>query len=215
MGFVDFLTLWVKDIVIVFVLISIIEIIIPNGNMKKYIDMIIGFLIIIVIISPFIKLIHKNFSMDKRILQRTQEQIEFDYDNKLGRTQEEQMERVYVQKLEGEIKELINESTDYEVEKLYIAIYKDEERYGNIKDMEINLREIQEKEEKAIKDIIIIDNINEVSIGDKEQSNTSLVKLKDDEIKDIISSNYDIPRENIRIFLNTLGEGELSGEDYR
>ncbi|NLJ99486.1 MAG: stage III sporulation protein AF [Tissierellia bacterium] len=214
MGFVDFLTLWVKDIVIVFVLISIIEIIIPNGNMKKYIDMIIGFLIIIVIISPFIKLIHKNFSMDKRILQRTQEQIEFDYDNKLGRTQEEQMERVYVQKLEGEIKELINESTDYEVEKLYIAIYKDEERYGNIKDMEINLREIQEKEEKA-KDIIIIDNINEVSIGDKEQSNTSLVKLKDDEIKDIISSNYDIPRENIRIFLNTLGEGELSGEDYR
>lgn len=214
MGFVDFLTLWVKDIVIVFVLISIIEIIIPNGNMKKYIDMIIGFLIIIVIISPFIKLIHKNFSMDKRILQRTQEQIEFDYDNKLGRTQEEQMERVYVQKLEGEIKELINESTDYEVEKLYIAIYKDEERYGNIKDMEINLREIQEKEEKA-KDIIIIDNINEVSIGDKEQSNTSLVKLKDDGIKDIISSNYDIPRENIRIFLNTLGEGELSGEDYR
>lgn len=205
MGFVNFLTLWVKDIVIVFVLISIIEIIIPNGNMKKYIDMVIGFLIIIVIISPFIKLIHQNFNMDKRILQTTQEQVKLDYNNKLGITQEEQMETIYLEKLEGEIIDLIDENNDYEVESLDISIYKDEERYGNIKGIQINLKETEEKEEKNM-DGIIIDNIKNVSIGDKKQSNTSMIELEDDAIRDILSSKYEIPKGNIKVFLNNLEE---------
>ncbi len=35
MKIVEFLSLWLRDIVLVFIFISIVEIIIPNGNMKK------------------------------------------------------------------------------------------------------------------------------------------------------------------------------------
>ena len=70
MGIVDFLKLWIRDIAFVFVIVSIIEIIIPNNNMKRYIDMVIGLLIIIVIITPFIKLLNKDFDIDKEIFKK-------------------------------------------------------------------------------------------------------------------------------------------------
>ena len=57
MRITEFLNLWLKDIILVFIFLSIVEIMIPKGNMKKYINMIIGFLIIITIIN-----FHNDFS---------------------------------------------------------------------------------------------------------------------------------------------------------
>ena len=58
---ISFISTWLKDIVVLFILISIAELIMPKGNMKKYINMVIGLLIIFTIISPFAKLLKLNF----------------------------------------------------------------------------------------------------------------------------------------------------------
>lgn len=66
-GIIEFSKIWVKDIAMVLAIISIVEIILPNSNMKKYIDMIIGILVIVVIITPFTKLINKDVHLDTHI----------------------------------------------------------------------------------------------------------------------------------------------------
>ena len=93
MKIIEFLTIWLKDIVLVFIFISIVELVLPNGNMKKYINMIIGFLIIIVIMGPFVKLIHKDYSFARDLYKNQIESINFEYseNQELNKIQEEQI----------------------------------------------------------------------------------------------------------------------------
>lgn len=218
MAVIEFLTLWIKDIAIIFVLISIIQIVLPNNNMKRYVDMIIGFLIIIVIISPFVNLLYKDFNIDKEIFKKTNEQIKFQHmDNlDLDSTQEEQIKEIYTGKIKDEIRDLIHENTNYKIENVNVSIYEDNTQYGNIKDIELILKEDKKKDEnkEEPKNLITISNIQKISIGENKESTTALMEFDDKEIKNLISKNHNISEENIRIFLNTLGEGELGGETY-
>lgn len=214
---IDFLKIWVRDIALIFVIISIIEMVLPNSNVKRYIDMIIGFLIIIVIVTPFIKLTYKDFDIDREIFKNNMEEIKPMYKNNLNLSlqQEEQIKNTYLTKIEEEIKNLVNENTNYRVEKANITIYEEEFKYGKIKNIELEIKE-EGKERDQLDKLITINNIEEITIGKgKETFNTMKELDEDKEIKDIISKNYNIPKENIKIFLNPIGEGEISGKNYR
>ena len=217
MGIIDFLKLWVRDIALIFVIVSIIEIVLPNSNMKRYIDMIIGFLVIIVIVTPFIKLLHKDISLDREIFKNNINQAKFVYKDNLdlSSTQEEQVKKMYFDKIEGEIRNLVYEATQYRVDKINVSIYEDEFKYGKIKSIELIIKE-EEQNAKESEEIITVGNIDKISIGEERQISRTIDKVEGSEdIKNTISKNYDIPKENIKIFLNTIGEGELSGEVHR
>lgn len=51
---INFLSNWVEGIAIAVIIASIFEMIIPKGNIKKYIKMILGIYVIFSIISPFV-----------------------------------------------------------------------------------------------------------------------------------------------------------------
>ena len=50
----DFITSWVQGIIIAVIIGSIIEMLLPNGNSKKYIKVVIGVYIVFSIVSPII-----------------------------------------------------------------------------------------------------------------------------------------------------------------
>ncbi|WP_236914937.1 stage III sporulation protein AF [Clostridium sp. Cult2] len=201
---------WVKDIAIIFVLISIVEIALPNSNMKRYIDMVIGLLVIIVIITPFIKLIHKDFNMDREVFSNTVNQIKFEYrDNiELSSLQEEQIKKMYINKIKDEIQGHILGSTEYQVEEIIISIYEDEINYGEIKDIDIILKEYIDAEEST-EALITVAQIENVEIGESKERTKNLQVLQNSEdIVNIINKNYNISKENIKVYINTTREGE-------
>lgn len=214
MGIIEFLTSWIKDIAIVFVIISIIEIMLPNTNMKKYINMIIGFLIIIVIISPFVRLLNKDLDLKKEINKDFKNRLSIydDENSEFTSTQEQQIEQVYIKKFEKEIKDLVQENTDYYVEEINIYISKNENEYGGIKDIELILGKNIVKEMEEVEDeLISINNIEKVSIGEQSNILTNIEELEeltdDDEIKNIIFENYNISKKNIKLYVKTFEEG--------
>ena len=56
---IEFLSSWAKSLGVAIVVVSILEMLLPNNNTKKYIRMVMGIYIIFNIIAPFIK--YKNF----------------------------------------------------------------------------------------------------------------------------------------------------------
>ena len=52
---VSFLSSWVKNLSLAIVIVSILEMLLPNNKTKKYIKMIMGLYILFSIISPFIQ----------------------------------------------------------------------------------------------------------------------------------------------------------------
>ena len=52
---IEFLSSWAKGLGLAIVVVSILEMILPNNKTKKYIRMVMGVYILFTIISPFIK----------------------------------------------------------------------------------------------------------------------------------------------------------------
>ena len=65
---VDFIITWTKGIIVAVIIASIIEMILPNGNSKKYIKMVIGVYIVFNIVAPVInKITNNSFSLESII----------------------------------------------------------------------------------------------------------------------------------------------------
>lgn len=201
----EFLRGWVKDITIMFILLSVVELALPNSNMKRYINMVIGFMIIVVIISPFIRLINSNFNVEREIFKSMIDEVKFQYeeDFELQDLQKSQIKETYLNKLKESVKESINGVLDYEVNDVKISIYEDEKNYGNIKDIEIVMKP-RDGDNTHDEDTIKTITIEEIRINDlhKEVEEDDLKPFEnDDKIKDILNEKYNIPKENIKILI--------------
>lgn len=60
---IDWLTNWLKEIILIVLLASFVDLLLPNSNMQKYARLILGLLIILTIISPIFELFTENFSV--------------------------------------------------------------------------------------------------------------------------------------------------------
>lgn len=202
----ELLKLWVKDIAIIFVLISLIEIILPNDNMKRYIDMVTGLLVLTVIISPFVKFIQRDFSLDREVLNLAVQQINADYtaDPKLLELQEKQIKDMYIGIIKEEILELVNTSTEYEIDSINLSIYEEEKNYGQIKEVEIVLKKI--KEQPNSEATIMVGKIEEIHIGDRKEKERDIKELENDELIESLHEKFNIPKNNIKVFIYEEGE---------
>ena len=191
MRITEFLNLWLKDIILVFIFLSIVEIMIPKGNMKKYINMIIGFLIIITIINPFVKLFNRDYSFNKDLYKNQIENINILYEgnDELIKTQEEQVKEFYTEKIEEELEDLIISTTDYTIERVNTTIDEEEESFGRLLTIEIFLKEkVKTEEEKD--NIIKIKKVDNISITENKGNDTKYNELNDGKIKKDISEYY-------------------------
>lgn len=213
MNIVEFLKNWVIDIAILFVIVSLVEIVVPNSNMKRYINVVIGMLIIIVIIAPFVSLIKHDYDIDKEIYRNIINQFESNEskDSKLLSAQEMQIKEIYINKLKNDIKKLINEESDYEVVDVNVYISEKNEDYGDIEGIELVLSNEIEKEKNS-EDVVNVIKIEEIKVDSKKQDTEKLKEFKDDEIEKLIFERYNISKDNIKIYLNTIKEGEFSGK---
>lgn len=142
---IDFLSTWAKSLGLSIIVISILEMILPNNKTKKYVRMIFGIYIIFNIISPFIK--------NKDILDvSTYDFNEYgNYTTNQSNLNESSMntkiEEIYIEELEKDITEKINE-LGYNVTtcNVYATLSsKNEESY--IEQIELNVEKGEEEQE--------------------------------------------------------------------
>lgn len=214
MGFIDFIKEWIKSISIVFILVSIIEIIIPNNNFKRYINMVVGFLIIIAIITPFISIIDKSYDIEKEIFKNIMEGIKIQNpdNDEVIITQENHIKEMYINKLKEDITEEIKQVTEYEITNLNITIFEDEKNFGNIKNIELVLNDKEDENIEKDNSIKVI-NIEEISIDNsKKDDKDSELLMEKEKILELLNAKYNLQEDNIRVLIKTMKEGEHSGK---
>ena len=195
MNIITFLSSWLKDIVILFILISIAELVMPNGNMKKYINMVIGLLIIFTIVSPFAKMIKMDFNLDRAVFNYSRSSnSEAESQSNFYAEQEKQIEKVYKEKISREITELIEDNTDYQVLNIGIEILNSEEHYGEIDYLNIVLG----NKEGQNKDKVSIDKVVPVEIS-KNQSHRKVPEGGFEDLKELIGNSYSVDKDKINI----------------
>jgi len=197
---------WVKNIILLVFFSYILEMFIPNNDLKKYIRMIMGFLVILVIISPLLNVFSKDFEFNDFNISILQTSTDLEIQRVINAGEE--MEQRYhdqalthyktmiARQMENHLTNLVQEKNS----KIYVEVNLfddiEKETFGKLKEVNIVL-EIQDNEEDIIKQPIKI-KINSGAEIDYIKSKTYISKLENN-IKDIISKDYDIPKKTVHI----------------
>ena len=196
---INWIKLWVEQIIIAVIISIIVEMILPEGN-KKYIKMVLGLYILFVMIGPVIS---KATNSD--------EILDFDYNRffpkdvystsnteKFENTNNKLIEQTYIEKIKSDIETKI-EKMGYSVDNINISIIgnKSSENYGQISNLEIKISKL--KEDKTSTNKIQIQNIN---VGNNVTSNINSEELNITEtdkkkIIEYITNEYSIMDKKI------------------
>lgn len=189
---------WIQGIIIAVIIGTIIEMLLPDGNCKKYVKVVIGVYILFSIVSPVITKVTGNefrvsdiYDINTYIevsTKSSQENIE--------NSQQNQIKQVYITNLKNDMKQKIQEK-GYSVKSLTLEISNDEQYTLKKIFAQVSKRKNEENNEvKGVNEInITISNTTEniegdISISTKEQN----------DLKAYLSVIYNLEEKNINIY---------------
>lgn len=216
---IEFLSSWVKNLGIVIVIVSILEMLLPNNKTKKYIKIVFGLFIILNIISPLIKerqvFSIENFDFDdfsnsiesSNNINENETVNQETMDKKIGELYKKELEKDITKKLEDKgyiVKNIkasvtIGNKEETKIEKIEIDLEKEENK-ENKEDTNTNMENKIVEEIQKIK--ININPKEKAKEETKEKSESSTKNLKKEEIKDIenfLIEEYGVTKECLKI----------------
>ena len=194
---IEFLSSWAKSLGVTIVIVSILEMLLPNNKTKKYIRMVMGVYIVFNIISPFVKSkeIFNVNDIDINAYKSTETSSEVDQTSMNDR-----IEKLYKQELEKDIKNKINEK-GYDVDKCEVNVkIAENEEQTQITKIKLSIKKSEEantqnQKDKSIENKVVteIQKINPININSKNENSKEKSKSKS------TVSNSEI--QNIKKFL--------------
>lgn len=203
---IEFISTWVKGLGVAIVIVSIIEMILPNNKTKKYIKMVLGIYIIFNIISPLVKnkdkLNLENLNLNNYTAS-TSASVDQTSMNK-------RIEILYENELEKDITTKLKEK-GYELSECKVTAKidenennKDETKISNIK-IKVEKKVTKQQEENNVENKIVtgIQQIKKVDIGkakEKETKNSSKIsKAELEDIKKFLIEEYEVNEKCLEI----------------
>ena len=225
---VTWISNWVGGIVVAVIVATIIEMLLPEGNNKKYIKSVIGVFILFTILAPVISVITKqDFNMEENInkwgsyLANAESKVET---GSLQEVNNRTIEEIYLDKMKEDITSKIR-AKGYEVNSLEVEAKLDpngEEDYGKImkikawiarkqdekeeveqpeQDRKQNkVVEINTKENGKIDTSIQVEKIEtEDGLEQPEQASQNVTIFEINDMKKHLNSTYEVPIPKIKI----------------
>ncbi|HIT70831.1 MAG TPA: stage III sporulation protein AF [Candidatus Scatovivens faecipullorum] len=166
---------WCEGIVIAIIISIIVELLLPNGNNKKYVKVVSGIYIMFVILNPILEMLKYDINFENM--------FNFGETQQVTQTMSQDIKDIYVVGIKESIKQDI-EKLGYNVETLEILL---DSNYENIEKIELKV-ELKEDKVKAVE---------KVEIGkDKTDLDNSY-----SEIIELLKENYLVDETKI-IFLS-------------
>lgn len=206
---INFVSSWVKNLSLALIIVSILEMILPNNNTKKYVKMVMGLYILFSIISPFIENSDK-FNFDDLDLSTYVEesQATSSVSEELDQTSmDNRLNQIYKEELQKDITQKIEEK-GYKVESCKVVAHISD---GNSKIEKITLKiygKTNEDNSDTIENKIVteIQKIQKVDIdiskneeNEEAEETSSITKTDVKIIKDFLINEYGVSEKCLKI----------------
>jgi stage III sporulation protein AF len=198
---IEFMSAWIKGLGLAIVIVSILEMLLPNNKTKKYIRMVMGIYVLFTIVSPFIK--HQdvfkaeNFDLDEYTSTQTSTTLN-------QSSMDERIQELYIQELEKDISKKLKEK-GYETTSCKVkAQISDEEEETKITKIKIKVQKSQEEvkpsEEEKIENKVVteIQKIKPIDTSIQKQDEN---KKEENEAEDKKTKINRADIQNIKKFL--------------
>ena len=205
---IEFLSNWAKDICLAVVVISILEMILPNNKSKKYVKMVMGVYLLFTMISPFVKN-SKNLDLENMNIYEDIMTSSVQTENEIDQTSmDKRLNQIYKEELEKDIKEKI-ENKGYIINSCKVEVeLKENQKNSGINKIVLkvkkknveNQEENQNLESKMVEEI---QKIKKVEIGEKkeekEEGEQSITNTDKKEIRNFLIEEYGVSKECLEI----------------
>lgn len=188
---------WIQGIIIAVIIGTIIEMLLPDGNCKKYVKVVIGVYILFSIVSPVITKVTGNefrvsdiYDINTYIevsAKSSQENIE--------NNQQNQIKQVYITNLKNDMKQKIQEK-GYCVKSLTLEISNDEQY--TLKKILAQVIKKKNEEKNDVKGVNEI-NITISNTTENQKENVSISTKEQNDLKAYLSGIYNLEEKNINI----------------
>ncbi len=189
---------WMQGIIIAVIIGTIIEMLLPEGNCKKYVKVVIGVYILFSIVSPVITKVTGSefrvsdiYDINSYIEASTKSTQDYAEINK-----ENQIKQIYETNLKKDMKQKIEEK-GYKVKSIFLELANDEQYTLKKINISLSLKE-QNTEENDVK---IVNEI-QISVADNNENQTDDVKIsykEQENLKTYLSSVYNLDKKDINI----------------
>jgi stage III sporulation protein AF len=206
----EFLRSWIINIVTISIILILFEIIIPSGKIKKIINLVSGFIILIAVINPFLTLKSQDFNLSGNTLADSYyiDKKEVENSNKVFKdTQMKQISEIYKTKLVGTIQEQISKLEGVSESNVEVDINEDytSDKFGEINKVYIQLIKGKKKGENVeIKSVTTVKKVDISTKDTNKKNKTKSLKNADSEtqrrtelVKQSLNKALEIQKDSI------------------
>lgn len=193
---VNLINSWAQSIIVSVIIAVIIEMILPEGNNKKYIKIVLSVYILLAIVHPIVKQ-SSNKKIDiNSIINSSNKEIKKYEQEKIAIDTNAYIEKTYIDSLEESIIKALNDK-GYMVINIDLKIENEEtEKYGQISSIDIFLTRIKDDENNSTS---IIQEINIDTTEIKEIKEKNIAEEEITALKDYIKNSYNVEINQIHI----------------
>lgn len=174
---IEHISNWAEQIIVAVIIATIIEMILPNGNNKKYVKAVIGVYILFTIISPIFKN-GMNLDFEKSDYEKyfKPDETYMAMSESLVSHNNQSVEDIYKMNLKEDMKQKLQEK-GYKAEKMEVQIeLKEEKNYGRVKEIVLTISKMQEDQKESSN--IRISQVNTIQIGNTIPSQDTRARRK-------------------------------------
>lgn len=208
---INFLSSWVKNLALALIIVSILEMILPNNKTKKYVKMVMGLYILFSIISPFIENSNK-FNFNNIDLNSYVEEVHTtsSTSEKIDQTSmDDRLSQIYKEELENNITQKVEEK-GYIVEncKVVANISQNDSNIEKIT-LKIGGKKVQNLDKQENTTLSEIQKVEKIDISvyknkenaEEPESEETLKITKNDVkiIKDLLINEYGVNEKCLKI----------------
>lgn len=194
---------YIKNISMCIIFTAFVEMMLPNDNFKKYINLILGFITIIIILSPIKNFISTANQIDFKVFSASSK-VENDLlltQKDIESKQKDLIISTYKQQLEQQISKIVSEQANLKIENILIEVDEDfqSDTFSQIKYIELYAQSQIDKDEQ-----INIVPIEKITVGqDKLYSQKYSRDMElEKSLKTLISDFYKLNKDNIYIIVH-------------
>jgi stage III sporulation protein AF len=169
----EFVKIWITNITVVIIFTMLLDILIPNNDMKKFVKVIMGLLIILVIIKPFLmaKTFGYQFQNTMAVTAAYIENVEEKNSNSIEAFQNNTALNIYKQRLSEKVTEIVKSRKELENRNVRVNVDIENDinkkDFGSLRSIEVFVEKDNEKavQASAIEPV----NINTETVINKKQ----------------------------------------------
>lgn len=185
---------YIYNIAIAVILVSAVEMLLPDNQFKKYCKFVLGLIIMVVILNPVLKLLDKNFNIDSYTKKAATYFDERNYEKDYGTVQAANIDNT-LKTAADNINALLTKSLNnkfggtYKV--LSEVVYDEKNSKIDIKDINVTIQKGGVNEIKKIR----------IKVGEEEVPTNNISSTKEgDSLKEFISKELGIKKEIVNIY---------------